>query len=98
MPIIKTQIRTIRRQQYPPDMLRSPCPLVGQSVAVQNFHEILASLVLLAVHGGLTQAKVPLHLCIARFCIFIALAVVLLMSKQRINQRRGPVYFSAEWH
>ena len=65
---------------------------------MQNFHETLASLVLLTVCDGLTQAKVPLHLCIAGFCVFIALAVVLLMSKQRINQRRGPVYFSAEWH
>ena len=59
----------------------------GQSVAVQNFHETLASLLLLAVYGGLTQAKVSLSWSIAGLAVFVCMAVGLIMLKKRANQQ-----------
>ena len=61
----------------------------GQSIAVQNFHETLASLVLLAVYGLLIHAKVPLVHCIAGFGVFVAMAVGLIMRQQRRNRAVG---------
>jgi LPLT family lysophospholipid transporter-like MFS transporter len=64
----------------------------GQSIAVQNFHETLASLVLLAVYGGLVQAKVPLGFCIAGFGVFLSLSVGLIMLKQRANRSHAHIF------
>ena len=59
----------------------------GQSIAVQNFHETLASLVLLAVYGLLVYVGVSLAACIAGFGLFVFMAVGLIMLKQRDNRR-----------
>ena len=64
----------------------------GQSIAVQNFHETLASLVLLAVYGLLTHAEVPLVHCIAGFGLFVSMAVGLIMLKQRRRRAVGYSY------
>lgn len=64
----------------------------GQSIAVQNFHETLASLVWLAVYGGLLQAAVPLGYCIAGFGVFLLMSVGLIMLKQRANWRHAPMF------
>jgi MFS family permease len=63
----------------------------GQSIAVQNFHETLASLVLLAVYGLLIQAGVSLAHCIVGFGLFVSIAVGLVLLKQR---RSGAVGYS----
>ena len=64
----------------------------GQSIAVQNFHETLASLVLLAVYGLLAHAEVPLVQCIAGFGLFVSMAVGLIMLKQRLRRAVGYSY------
>ena len=68
----------------------------GQSIAVQNFHETLASLVLLAVYGLLLHTEVPLVDCIAGFGLFVSMAVGFIMLKQRANQRHNPVFARVE--
>ena len=61
----------------------------GQSIAVQNFHETLAALVLLAVYGLLTYSEVRLVPCIAGFGLFVFIAVGLIMLKQSRNRAVG---------
>jgi hypothetical protein len=48
----------------------------GQSIAVQNFNESLASLVALAIYGGLLYADVSLVAIIAGLGAFVVLAIV----------------------
>ena len=69
----------------------------GQSIAVQNFHETLASLVLLAAYGLLIHAGVSILHCIAGFGLFVSMAVGLIMLKQRANRRQGCLSARAAW-
>ncbi len=63
----------------------------GQSIAVQNFNESLASLVMLAVYGWLVSADLPLSLSIVGFGLFVSLAMLLIMARHRfLNARPGP--------
>ncbi len=63
----------------------------GQSVAVQNFNESLASLVLLAVYGGLLYVNAPLLPIIVGFGVFVVIVMLLVMYRHSINrgQHRG---------
>ncbi|MBC7380388.1 MAG: lysophospholipid transporter LplT, partial [Burkholderiaceae bacterium] len=53
----------------------------GQSIAVQNFNESLASLVLLAVYGALVFAHVPLGAVIVAFGLLVAGAMLLVVRR-----------------
>ncbi len=61
----------------------------GQSIAVQNFNESLASLVLLAVYGLLLYADVPLMTCIVGFGVFMIVAMALIIMRQHAHQGGG---------
>jgi LPLT family lysophospholipid transporter-like MFS transporter len=53
----------------------------GQSIAVQNFNENLASLVLLAVYGALVWAHAPLGAVIVAFGLLVAGAMLLVVRR-----------------
>ena len=59
----------------------------GLSVAVQNFNENLASLVLLAVYGGLIYLDAPLLPTIVGFGVLVGLTMLLILLQQRANSR-----------
>lgn len=63
----------------------------GQSIAVQNFNESLASLVLLAVYGGLLYVNAPLLPTIIGFGVFVVGAMLVFMRRHSINQARHRV-------
>ncbi len=62
----------------------------GQSVAVQNFNESLASLVLLAVYGGLLYVNAPLLPTIVGLGVLVVVAMLVFMFRHSMNrdQRR----------
>lgn len=59
--------------------------LPGQSIAVQNFNESLASLILLAVYGGLLYLNAPLFATLVGFGIGVLAMMLLIM---RCNKRK----------
>ena len=64
----------------------------GQSIALQNFNESLASLVMLALYGLLVSADLPLSISIAGFGLFVSLAMLLIMARHKfLNARSGSV-------
>lgn len=61
----------------------------GQAVAVQNCNESLASLLLLAIYGGLLYLDAPLLPTIVGFGVFVCAAMMLIMLL--LPGRRGRV-------
>lgn len=61
----------------------------GQSIAVQNFNESLASLVMLTLYGLLVQLDLPLTLSIAGFGLFVSVAMLLIMARQHFSSIRS---------
>ncbi|MBC7437741.1 MAG: lysophospholipid transporter LplT [Bdellovibrionales bacterium] len=55
----------------------------GQSIAVQNFNENLASLVLLGVYGGLVWAQAPIGGVILAFGVLVAGVMLLIVLRHR---------------
>jgi hypothetical protein len=55
----------------------------GRSIAVQNFNESLASLIALAIYGGLLYADVPLGAIIAGLGVVVVLAIVVTGLSRR---------------
>ena len=60
----------------------------GQAVAVQNCNESLASLVLLAIYGGLLYLNAPLLPVIVGLALFVCVAMVAIILLQ-IRRQRG---------
>jgi LPLT family lysophospholipid transporter-like MFS transporter len=62
----------------------------GQSIAVQNFNENLASLIMLAVYGALVWAQAPIGGVIVAFGLLVACAMLLIVwvhsSALRVKQ------------
>ena len=54
----------------------------GQSIAVQNFNENLASLLALAVYGALVYWNAPLLPTIAGFAVLVMLVMTMITAKQ----------------
>lgn len=70
----------------------------GQSIAVQNFNENLASLVMLAVYGALVWAHAPIGGVIVAFGSLVAGVMLLIVWRQRADATRprvGPQSASA---
>ena len=62
----------------------------GQAIAVQNFNECLASLLMLAVYECMVFANLTLTASIAGLGLFVSLAMLLIMARQRfLNARQG---------
>lgn len=59
----------------------------GQSIAVQNFNENLASLVLLAVYGALLVIQAPLLPTIVGFGILVSSMMLLIIGRARASRR-----------
>ncbi len=55
----------------------------GQAVAVQNFHECLGSLILLAVYGALVAWQVPLMPTIVGFGVLVGVAMLAILALHR---------------
>ena len=71
----------------------------GQSIAVQNFNECLASLVMLALYGWLVAADLSLTVSIAGFGLFVTLAMLLIMARQRfLSASQGSARIPASAH
>ena len=67
----------------------------GQSVAVQNFNESLASLVLLAVYGGLLYVNAPLLPIIVGLSVLVIVVMLLAMLRHSIRNRHRAVALDA---
>ena len=62
----------------------------GQTIAVQNFNENLASLAMLAVYGALLYLNAPITPVIIGFGVFVTLAMLLIVARHGFNRYRPP--------
>ena len=60
----------------------------GQTIAVQNFNENLASLAMLAVYGALLYLDAPITALIIGFGVFVTLAMLLIVARHGVNRYR----------
>lgn len=60
----------------------------GHSIAVQNFNENLSVLVMLCLYAVLIWLNIPIWIVIVLFGMFVSLAMLLVMQRHRMNQRR----------
>ncbi|MBC7512892.1 MAG: lysophospholipid transporter LplT [Herminiimonas sp.] len=67
----------------------------GQSIAVQNFSENLASIVMLAAYGILLHLAVPLVPIILGTGVFVCVAMLLIMRMRRVQQGSVTADFKA---
>lgn len=68
----------------------------GQSIAVQNFSENLASLLLLAIYGTLLYLDAPILQTILYFGGLVAIGMAGIMHLHRRNRQQRPVRVPAE--
>jgi LPLT family lysophospholipid transporter-like MFS transporter len=61
----------------------------GQSIAVQNFNESLASLVLLAVYGALIAGGMSLMPTIVLFGVAVSIAMLAILAWRRATRIEG---------
>jgi LPLT family lysophospholipid transporter-like MFS transporter len=60
----------------------------GHSIAVQNFNENISVLVMLCIYALLIRFDVPVGIVIIAFGTFVAITMLLVIQKHRINQRQ----------
>ncbi|OGA19759.1 MAG: lysophospholipid transporter LplT [Betaproteobacteria bacterium RIFCSPLOWO2_02_FULL_63_19] len=60
----------------------------GHSIAVQNFNENIAILVMLAIYSGMIAAELNVHMIIVIFGLFVALTMIAVIRVHHRNQRR----------
>ena len=61
----------------------------GHSIAVQNFNENIAILVMLAVYSAMIRAAVHINAIIVIFGAFVVVAMLAVILRHRYNQKRG---------
>jgi hypothetical protein len=61
----------------------------GHSIAVQNFNENIAILVMLAAYSGMIRADLRINSIIVIFGVFVAVSMLAVIWRHRYNQSRA---------
>lgn len=61
----------------------------GHSIAVQNFNENLAILIMLAIYSSMVATNMRIHTIIVIFGLFVSSTMLLVMLRHRYNQSKG---------
>jgi LPLT family lysophospholipid transporter-like MFS transporter len=61
----------------------------GHSIAVQNFNENIAILVMLAAYAAMIKSDLHINLIIVMFGLFVVLAMLAVILRHRYNQAKG---------
>ena len=61
----------------------------GHSIAVQNFNENIGILVMVGLYAMMVRSGISVSAAIVVFGLFVTTAMVLVIWRHRVNQRRG---------
>jgi LPLT family lysophospholipid transporter-like MFS transporter len=61
----------------------------GHSIAVQNFNENIAILVMLAVYAAMIKSNFHINFIIVMFGLFVSLTMLAVIQRHRYNQAKG---------